>query len=232
MNFEWNTNTIKWYQEANAYTGFFSHIAEHIVPKLEDVRTLCDIGCGLGLLDLELAKYIEQITCVDINANAIDALKQEIQRRKIDTITPSLMDFHTMNKQFDAIVISFFGSRSIEELLPFCKKLFAIVGDQSEQILFPNKYRNFHRNRPEHVAEWLLENGVPYEAEEVSYEFGQPFLNQEEAKRFVCSLSPAISKEELKQFLEKALVSTTNNQYPLYLPHKKHVTIFTIPGRG
>lgn len=51
MRFDWNADTIRWYQEANEYTGFFKHIAELIAPSLVGYSTLCDIGCGLGLMD-------------------------------------------------------------------------------------------------------------------------------------------------------------------------------------
>jgi len=44
MNFEWN---LRWYEEENAYSGFFRNLAELIAPMLQEYSSLCDIGCGL-----------------------------------------------------------------------------------------------------------------------------------------------------------------------------------------
>lgn len=92
MNFNWNSDTIRWYQEADKYTGFFKNVAGLIAPRLEDCSTLCDIGCGLGIVDLELSKYIKRIACIDINKAAITALKKSIEDSKITNIEPRLMD--------------------------------------------------------------------------------------------------------------------------------------------
>lgn len=61
MNFDWNPRTIQWYEDANSYSGFFKKVAQRIAPKLQGYFTLCDIGCGLGLLDLELSRHLPTI---------------------------------------------------------------------------------------------------------------------------------------------------------------------------
>ncbi|MFA9463926.1 MAG: class I SAM-dependent methyltransferase [Velocimicrobium sp.] len=231
MNFDWNKDTIRWYQEANQYTGFFHHLADIIAPKLEGITSLCDIGCGLGLVDLELSKSIEHITCIDIHPRAIEALQLKIREQNITNIEPLHMDARDITQNFDAILISFFGSRSVEEFLPICKKLIAVVANKSERELFPEKYRSFHKNNTENVERYLKAQMIPYTTRLVCFEFGQPFSSFAEAKRFVRSLSKQITGEELDLFLSTQLVETGEERTPFFLPHQKTVTVFEIQGR-
>ena len=46
---------------------------------LSGYKTMCDIGCGLGLVDLELYSMMERIDCVDINEAVIGKLKQSVE---------------------------------------------------------------------------------------------------------------------------------------------------------
>lgn len=114
MNFDWNPQTIQWYEDANAYSGFFRKVAGLIAPMLQGYATLCDIGCGLGLLDLELSSSIPQITCLDINENALAALRKNIEAGKIANIEPRLRDCENLEGEWDVICISFFGSKEFE----------------------------------------------------------------------------------------------------------------------
>lgn len=148
MNFDWNPNTVRWYQDANEYSFFFKNIAGLIAPGLEGYSTLCDIGCGLGLIDLELSKSIKCITCIDINRVAIEALKKSVEDRKITNIKPRVMDCNDIAESWDVIYISFFGSHGLEKFLPHCKKLIAVVSKNNQAELYPEKYRVFQKTRP------------------------------------------------------------------------------------
>jgi cyclopropane fatty-acyl-phospholipid synthase-like methyltransferase len=230
MNFDWNSNTIRWYQEANKYSGFFKNIAELIAPGLKDHSTLCDIGCGLGLVDLELSTHIKNITCIDINKEAIKALQKSVKDRKITNIEPRLMDCKDIDENWDVIYISFFGSRNLEEYLPRCKKLIAVVGKKNQTELYPEKYRTFQKNTSDEVEQALTNKGITYFLREVSFEFGQPLSSLEEAKNFVTTHSPQISPKDLADFLAQRLIETGEQQYPFFLPRMKAMGIFEIEG--
>lgn len=231
MNFDWNPNAIRWYQEANEYTGFFKNVAKVIEPKLEGHSTLCDIGCGLGLVDLELSKSIDNITCIDINKKAIEALKKSVEIAGVTNIEPQLMNCDDMEKNYDVILISFFGSRNLERFLPYCKKIVAIVGGKSQTELFPEKYRTFHKNQSSNVEQMLIEKGLKFTATECLFEFGQPLLSIEDARSFVRSLSDDILEKDLEFFIAERLVETQEERYPYFIPRMKSVTIFEIEGR-
>ncbi|MBW9150736.1 bifunctional 2-polyprenyl-6-hydroxyphenol methylase/3-demethylubiquinol 3-O-methyltransferase UbiG [Clostridium estertheticum] len=229
MNFDWNSDTIRWYQQANTYSGFFKNISDLIVPKLEGYSTLCDIGCGLGLIDLELSKNIKSITCIDINEKAIKSLEKSVKDRKITNIESHVLDYNDIDGKWDVIYVSFFGSINLKEFLPHCKKLIAIVNKKSSSKFCPEKHSS-SKETNEKVEESLTNKGILYSNTEVSFEFGQPFAAIEEAKKFIRIHSPKISLEDLEKFLLLYLIETGDKEYPFYIPHMKSMDIFEIEG--
>jgi SAM-dependent methyltransferase len=231
VNFNWNLDTIRWYQDANNYTGYFKNITSLIIPKLEGYSTLCDIGCGLGLIDMELCKYIENITCIDINQEAIKALEENIKAQNIYNISPRLINCDDIEESWDIIFVSFFGSRNLKDFLPRCKKLIAVVNSENPTGLFPEKYRPFHKNTCLNVEENLKKDGISYDFMEASFEFGQPLVSMEDAKNFVRIHSRNnITNEELELFLSQRLIETGETQYPYFIPRMKSAGIFEIQG--
>lgn len=231
MNFEWSPDTIRWYQAANQYSGFFKNIADFIRPSLQGYTSLCDIGCGLGLIDLELSKSIPSITCIDINLQAIEALQKSIAERKIDNIKPLVMDSQDINESFDVIYISFFGARELEAFLPYCKKLIAVVNKKHQAELYPEKYRTKHKTTAEEVEERLQKQGINYALGEASFEFGQPLNSREDAEKFVRTHAHDISQADLDLFLAERLTETGDREYPLFISRLKSIGIFEVEGK-
>jgi SAM-dependent methyltransferase len=229
MNFEWNSQTIQWYQAANAHSGFYSKLAELIAPKLEGYTSFCDIGCGLGLIDLELSRLVSQITCIDISREAIAALQKSLAERKIGNIEARLSDYRASDESWDVIHVSFFGSRELAELLPRCRKLIAVVSRAvTDTELYPGKYRSFHRHSAEEVEMELRSAGIPFSVINTTLDFGQPLVSLEEAQEFVRTHSPEITHLDLADFLSRNLVKTGQSDYPFLLPHRKPIGIFEI----
>lgn len=230
MKFDWNEGTIRRYTEANEYTGFFKNIAQIIKPKLEGYSTLCDIGCGLGLLDLELYHNIEQITCTDINQVALDALNKTIKEKKIQNIKTQIMDADNIQGQWDIILVSFFGAKDIENFLPHCKKLIAVVHGDKEGQLSPSKYDIYKKINTSNVEAKLKEKGIPYSLTQHAFEFGQPLTSIEEAKEYIQSHTLNVTPEDLNIFLSEKVKKTGEEKYPFYIPRMKKMGIFEIQG--
>lgn len=230
VNFNWNATTIKWYQAANAYSGFFKNIADLIEPRLAGYETLCDIGCGLGLVDLELSKNLKRITCIDINQEAINSLEKSIKERKISNIQTQLMNCEEIHGSWDVIYISFFGSHNLEKFLPHCKKLIAIVDKKNEHKPYLEKYRSFHRNTYDKVEAVLNQKGINYSLNEVALEFGQPLVSIDDAKNFIKTNYAAVKDDDLNRFLDQQLIKTNEKEFPFYIQKKKTIGIFEIEG--
>lgn len=228
MNFDWNPETIKWYEDANEYTGFFKNIADLISPKLKGYSTFSDIGCGLGLIDIELSNSIQSITCIDINENALKSLNKNINDKKIKNIETILADYKKINKSWDVIHMSFFRGSKIEEFLPYCKKLFAIVNKNDNTNL--KKHRTFNKITCSDVEKELKDKNIEYSLTEVSFEFGQPLTSIEDAKKYIRSFAPRISEDELDRYLTDNLTKTNVGRYPYYFPKLKPIGVFEIKG--
>ena len=233
MKFSWNEDTIRWYQEANNYTGFFNHIAKLIAPSLKGYNTLCDIGCGLGILDLAICQHIDHITCIDISKEAIGALNKCIKNKGITNITTKIMDYHELNKhaQWDVIMISFFGGRHLTDFVPRCKKLLAVLIDTEPASEFaPVKHNTIKKYTLLEAEKDLQKAGINYASTKAVFNFGQPLISIEEAKTFVQSHSPNINPEDLDISIRERLVQTDEDHYPFFLPQQKSIGILYIEG--
>lgn len=228
----WNPEEIRWYQTANTYTEFFKNIATVVTPKLEGYSTLCDIGCGLGLFDLEICNIMKNITCIDINSAPIDELKKNIEESNIRSIHPIVMNSDDINDHWDVIFISFYGSSCLERFLPYCKKLIAVVCGGNKTELYPQKYRVFKKNTVDRARQNFDDKGIPYSLTEVSFEFGQPFRSIDDASNFVINQSSEIARDEAYDFLKNKLVHTGDAKFPLFLPHMKSLGIFEFDGNA
>lgn len=230
MNFSWNYSTIKWYREANEHSRFFKNIADLIAPKLKEYSTFCDIGCGLGLLDLEISKNIKHVTCIDIDKNAVESLKESITQRKIKNIDTCLMNCDDIVNSWDVICISFFRSSDIEKFLHYCKKLFAVVERKNERAPELDKYRLFKKTTCDMVETELKSKGIQYYLTEAEFEFGQPLVSIDDAKNYIRSNTKGISERDLNDFLSNKLIQTDDSKYPFYIEKMKSIGIFEIKG--
>ena len=71
MGYMWTRQSIKWFMDASDYTGYHKNLADKIIPFLDEDHTLCDVGCGLGCLDIFLASEVARITAIDSNAEVM-----------------------------------------------------------------------------------------------------------------------------------------------------------------
>ncbi len=228
--FEWNANTIRWYQEANSYTGFFKNLSNLIAPSLTGYSSLCDIACGVGLFSLEISPYIDNITSIDISAPAINALMKSAQERQTVNIEAIVMDCAKIQGSWDIIFMSFFGGQNLERFLAHCKKLIFVATKETKPGFYPGKFEKSRRVTADELEIDLLNKSIPFSRIDACFEFGQPLRSWEEARSFVRAQSVDIEENELSVFLTQCLVKTGRNDYPYYIPRQKSMGIFEIEG--
>ena len=154
MKITWNEDTIRWYKNANAFTSFHKNVA-NAISKIEGGETLCDLGCGLGLIDLELAAGVKKIDCFDISRPALDSLNDDILSMGIQNIETHLQDCETLSGKWDIALMCYFGTNEYDRYAKLCKRLIAVVGRPSGDELFPTKYRKNKSNTIEHTHAYL-----------------------------------------------------------------------------
>lgn len=109
MAFEWSEKRIQWYLDASRYGDFHRRLADVIAPYLLPEDRLCDLGCGLGRLALQLAPRVGHITCVDINERVIESLGQEAARTAVPNLSTRCCDACAVEEAFDLVLMTFFG---------------------------------------------------------------------------------------------------------------------------
>lgn len=231
MLFDWNADTIRWYTDAEAYSGFYKKIAGTITPWLRGYQTLCDLGCGPGLFSFEAAPHFDRVECIDLSEAALRSIKERAAQQGFTNISTRLEDAYQFTGSWDVIYMSFFGSREPDRFLPMCRKLIAVVSDTSESELFPMKERRYKRNTADETAQYLNEKGMQYRLTHRQLEFGQPFKSLEDARRCIRYYVPDLSDSEIDSFLNTRLEKIRGEVWSYYLPRMKSVGIFELDGR-
>jgi len=231
LRFLWNHQSIQWYLDASAYTGFHNKLAKQITSYLEPDDTLCDIGCGLGRLGLELAPYISNLTAIDIDPRVIAQLQQDAVLKNLKNLHAICMDAITLNKCFDIVLMSFFGKSgsSMETYYQLCRrKLICIVNAANKSNLYPNHYRQTLKDTISSVQKDLADQGRNFKLIINSFEFGQPLRSWQDGEKFIFHHAPKASAEEVSDFLQRNTIATRQDDFPFYLPNMKEIGIFII----
>lgn len=222
MRIKWNDYTIYAFEKASEYTKFHEIIAQQIKPYVKNSNTLCDMGCGLALVDIYLSKYINNITCVDINEKVINYAKQNAKKNKIDNIKFLVSDFKKVEKFFDIILISFFSCNEIEYFSNYCKKLIVIVNN-GKKTHVPVSEKN---NDAISLRNFLREKKIKYSEKIMNLQFGQPFENEDEIREYSKEYGESTEKDKIFEYIIKNVQIGNGVKY--YLPYDKSISMFII----
>lgn len=231
MQFTWNAKTIGWFKAASAYTRFHEKLAEQLRPVIAGSETLFDIGCGLALLSQQWHDSVGKIVCVDINETALASVSEDLAAKQIGNIEVRLGDAFEGEPWCDVILLSYFGSQSIESFLPYCRKLIAIVDlNERSSLAGRGKAGTCHkRQTADNLKERLAGKGIRYSQQEVALEFGQPFVSRTDAVDF-CTEYGLNALAEAETFLAERIVTVNQNPFRFYLPYLKKMGVFVIEG--
>lgn len=226
--FRWTDDMIRFMADAAGHTDFHRRLASELLPYLHPDDAVCDAGCGLGYLSLALAPHVRHITAAERDDAALAVLRRELAARHIENVTPLCADVftHRPAKPYDAMVFCFFGR--MEEIAAVAK-----AQCRGTVFVFKKNYTSHRFSVGEHPAgwdsfragaDWLTERGVPFEAETLEPEMGQPFRSMEEARQFFRLYSRDADKAAITdEFLRGRLAETGREDFPLYLPHKRQI---------
>lgn len=228
MRMNWNDCTMKAFNKASEYTRFHEIVAEKIKSYTEDTNTLCDMGCGLALVDIYLSKYIKDITCVDVNETVIEYAKKNAEKKNVDNIKFLVSDFKDVEGFFDTILISFFSYEDVAYFSKHCNKLVIIVNNSDKTHILvsdkTNEVINLHT--AENLKNLLDQKKLKYSVETMNLQFGQPFENEAEVRAYAEGYNESGEKDKIFEHVMQNVQKGDGVAY--YLPHDKRISIFVV----
>ena len=230
MMIVWNERSVRWFRNASEHTGYNKKLAEIILEQIPSRKSLCDMGCGAGLIDFELASQIEQITCVDISQEAVSAVERQAQELGLTNVTAKCMDGTKAEGQWETVMALFHGGKEVfskyfhlakdQLILGAHGSLTGSFGPEGRKVM-----KCFDTNA---VRDYLDSLGVKYHLQELSLEYGQPMESWQDAQEFVSAYTMPMEQDELNAYLEEKLEETGNERFPYYLPKKRSMGLFVI----
>lgn len=231
MAFRWTEDKIGWFLDAAGWVEFHGRLAQELLPYLTKEDTLCDLGCGLGVIDLLLAPHVVHITAVDAEPMVIENLAVRARQAGVDNLRAVNADSVDVKERFDIVLMSFFGCKPEmfgHYMALAQKRLIRVVNVENSGNLYPGEYRRTKKNLAHEVEQQLDAEGLEYTMLRRSWEFGQPLHSREDGLAYLQSLAPDAPPAALADFLDEAAQETGRKNFPLYLPNKKDVGIFII----
>lgn len=225
MAFTWTPPQIRWYENASDFSSFHKELALLLAPYLDPADVVCDWGCGLGRLSLELAPYASRIFCVDHDPLALQALGRQVERRGMDNISLVAADAGNCQLVCDFGLMSFFGT-------PY--ELMRHLMRQSRRMLvrIMNAGRADGGDRVDFIQDCLLRDGLPFERMDRELVLGQALTDLEDARRYVRFHWPDRAGEDLDRYLDTNLRETGCRKFPYYLGKQKKLAIFLVDTRA
>lgn len=231
MKIVWNEQSVRWFHNASEYTGYNKKLAGLLLRHISRRESLCDIGCGAGLIDFELAPHIGHITCVDISPEAIRAVEEHARRRGADNISAVCMDASGLEGEWDTVLALFHGGQNvIPRYLRLAREQLILAAHGTLQGNFsPSGHKVIKCFDVHGVKAYLDEEGIRYSLQELTLEYGQPLTGLADAEAFVTAYSTPMAPSVLDAYLREHLVETGDEKFPYYLPNQKKLGLFVIP---
>lgn len=233
MMYKWTPDIIRFIDDASKYSNYFEVLAKTIFEKLGNAQNVCDAGCGLGQLAIELSKYYPQISGIDINKNATDFFLNRVKETGIENVKVINADVtnYKPDQKYDLMVFNYFGdiNQILESSSEYCCGKTVIIkrAYKSHRFSFEDKpITTFNRQS---AVDVLREKNIPYQELGFSHEFGQPFKSIDDAVLFFETFSHDTNRSLInRENVLKKLVKTEDKNFPYYMQHIKESCILII----
>ena len=236
--FRWSRELIAWYERAVEYTGYNQVIWGLIASQFHPGDIVCEVACGTGSLARTIAPHVKHLTANDMDENALAYLEREIEKKRIENITIEKGDWKHVcaGKKFDILLFQQFSAflndwdlleqtadRTILAILPSAEDFFRGPANTENKAELPVTAKKGSREHWESAADFLEKKGIAYKAIPFQVDFGQPFINLEEAFSYYRHYYGAhLTERELREMADRQLQPAPCG---LYLPKNKKLGV-------
>ncbi len=229
----WNADKIRFMRDACKTAPYHRELADWIAPQLAPGSRICDAGCGVGALALELAVRGFAVTAADADRLALDALAQDVRARGMGGgVRIRCGDIRAMQPEtpYDAMVFSLFGQG--EEILRIAKSqcrgpVFIVLRSDSVHRFSVNAHPVAHGGYAAMRA--LLDTrGIAYTAQERSIDFSQPLRDFEDARRFFACYSRDPEALITDAFLHSRVSQSGRDDFQLMVRQSRSVGLIRL----
>lgn len=230
--FYWTQEMVDFMRDAAEYSACYRLLADAICERLPPARHVCDAGCGLGFLSCELAARFPLVTAADVSGRALEVLRAQTAARGISNVQILQADLtrFTPPEPYEAMVFCMFGStrQTLRIAKRCCKGRIVMVKKGYTHHRFSLGEVPLRDETQRTAAQELCALGIPFAMQTQSFEMGQPLRSLEEAVRFFRLYSKDAPGAVTPEAVAARLVQTGQRRFPLYLPQKKELALFTI----
>ncbi|MEG1524208.1 MAG: class I SAM-dependent methyltransferase [Clostridia bacterium] len=231
--FFWQPQMIRFMRDASEFGSFPAKIAQQVASHLPNDAQVCDAGCGLGYLSLALSPLCSHVTAVDISADALAVLTENIRRQACHNIqvVEGEIGVCPPDDPYDAMVFCFFGGISETLLLAKqqCRGKVLMIKKSWERHRFTLSGKPLECFTLADTQQHLLELGIPFQTDTFRVEMGQPFGSIEDAVVFfrIYSRDPDASSITADAIRDK-LIHQDSERFPYFLPSKAELGLVVL----
>lgn len=236
----WSAESALWYEKASEYTGYHDKIWQLISSSFRPEFTVCELACGTGTLARKIAPHVMHVTINDVDFDALIHCRQIIVEEDIKNMSIMQGDWKKeCVGEYDIILFSYFSAivgdwdklserchQKIIAILP-TNQLLARRGETQDVRDRTKNYpevseessdlKSIHdvskRETYEDVCHFLDERHIPYEAIPLTIDFGQPFSDLEEAKKYIKYYYEINDEKELEAFIQEKVKPISSGYY-------------------
>lgn len=224
--FVWTKEAVNWFDRAAKETNYYKSIAKTMSLYLPKDSKVCDLGCGLGYLSQELAKFSSYVWAIDKDKTLID----KINGLGISNVKALCEDGFSclFPEKLDGVVLVSFGNT--DQIIQLWKrgigKVFFVVKHSPQEVSNKTKSDEYKTQTFETALE---KEGIFYKKEKIEESFNQPFASTKEAISYFnhYNLSKRITREEfLKNLVHR------QGLWPYCHKKNKNMVMFIIQSKN
>ena len=176
--FRWTDDMVRFMRDAAGFGSYQTELAGWICSQIPQARHVCDAGCGLGFLALQLAQRYPRVTAADISEQALDIAHAQAEEKKVSNLEIVQTDLlaYAPETRFDAMVFCLFGK--MPEILPMAKRCctgrVVVIKKAFTHHRFSMSRVPLRDEVTDRAADFLRERGVRFSLETREFEMGQP----------------------------------------------------------